>query len=406
VRIKGDAIHRPRPTAFAFVSCGARSAKILAFFLIASWFSSAIAASQVTPGTQPDDTVHAQTAIDVLQQWYNPESGLYRTTGWWNSANAITALANYSRIRHSTAYLPVFANTLRAAQSSHEGAPGFLNKFYDDEGWWALAWIDVYDLTGDRRYLRIAATIFADMQLGWDAGSCGGGLWWSKDKRDKNAIENELFLAVAASLANREESSSARKEDLSWALKEWGWFQASGMINSEDLVNDGLDFSDPAHCRNNGKTTWTYNQGVILGALVELNKAQHDPRLEKAAAAIAASAIEHLTDAHDILREPNNAHSGGDVPQFKGIFVRNLMLLNQAFPDSRYRSFILTNARSAWSADRDVSNHFGFWWGGPFDIADAARQSSAADLLIAAATLGTQGQNEAEDAPRDSTNSR
>jgi hypothetical protein len=80
----------------------------------------------------------SQAAVDALQKWYGPTSGLYRTTGWWNSANAITALANYSRVSGSQEYLPVFANTLSAAQSSASGAPGFLNKYYDDEGWWAL----------------------------------------------------------------------------------------------------------------------------------------------------------------------------------------------------------------------------------------------------------------------------
>lgn len=325
--------------------------------------------------------------MNVLQQWYTQENGLYWTTGWWNSANAITALANYSRMTHSTKYLPVFANTLHAAQTSHDGFPGFINDYYDDEGWWALAWIDVYDLTGEARYLHAAASIFDDMQLGWDTKTCGGGVWWSKKSREKNAIENELFLAVAASLANRMKSPEQRQKYLAWAQKEWVWFQNSGMINGEHLINDGLDGSDPAHCTNNGKNTWTYNQGVILGALVELNKAAPDPSLKSTAAAIALSAIQHLTDADGVLRESSNAHTGGDVPQFKGIFSRNLMLLNSAFPDGRYQSFARTNAQSIWDKDRDAANHFGFWWAGPFDMADASRQSSALDALIAAAIL-------------------
>jgi len=332
----------------------------------------------------PNYSAHAEAAVNALQQWYTPGSGLYRTTGWWNSANVITALANYSRITHETKYLPVFSNTLHAAQTGPDGAPGFINNYYDDEGWWALAWIDVYDLTHRPEYLQAASSIFTDMQHGWDTGACGGGVWWSKKTHGKNAIENELFLAVAASLANRARTPQERSDALAWAQKEWAWFRNSGMINNSHLVNDGLNYSNPNHCINNGKNTWTYNQGVILGALVELNKAAPDPSLPQTAAAIALAAIEHLTDSQGVLHESSPAHTGGDVPQFKGIFSRNLMLLNNSFPNPRYQSFAKANADSLWSNDRDPANHFGFWWAGPFDQADASRQSSALDALNAA----------------------
>jgi predicted alpha-1,6-mannanase (GH76 family) len=331
-----------------------------------------------------DEHAQTQAAADALQQWYVGDTGLYRTTGWWNSANVLTTLANLSRVSHSTAYLPVFANTLSAAQAGPGGAAGFLNKYYDDEGWWALAWIDVYDLSGKPEYLRMADSIFSDMQLGWDDPVCGGGVWWNKDKKGKNAIENELFLAVAAALANRETDAAKRQGDLAWAHKEWTWFLNSDMINADHLVNDGLNRRDPAHCKNNGANTWTYNQGVILGALVELNKADPDPALPRMANAIAEAAIKHLTDAHGILLESARGQKGGDGPQFKGIFARNLMELNSAFPRRKYRKFLIANARSVLANDRDAANHLGFWWAGPFDRADAARQSSALDVLVGA----------------------
>lgn len=374
--------------------------RVLPAFLICMTIS-ALAATSASSGAihgkqsaQATSTyrIHAQTAVDALQQWYTPQNGLYRTTGWWNSANALTALANYSRISHSTAYLPVFANTLHAAQTAHDGFPGFINDYYDDEGWWALAWIDIYDLTGNAQYLQIAASIFDDMQSGWDTKTCGGGVWWNKKTKGKNAIENELFLAVAASLANRTTEPEQRQKYLDWAQKEWVWFHNSGMINKDHLINDGLNRSDPAHCTNNGGNTWTYNQGVILGALVELNKAAPDPKLKKMAASIALAAIKHLTDEQGVLHESSKAHTGGDVPQFKGIFSRNLMLLNNAFPNRRYQAFARTNAQSIWDKDKDQSNHFGFWWAGPFDLADAARQSSALDALVAAAALDSDQQ--------------
>ena len=44
----------------------------------------------------------------------------------------------------------------------------FSERLLDDEGWWALAWIDAYDLTHDARYLEMAESIFEDMAAGWD----------------------------------------------------------------------------------------------------------------------------------------------------------------------------------------------------------------------------------------------
>ncbi len=342
-------------------------------------------------GTTPGDSVsnshvaQAQAAIDALQRWYVPATGLYRTTGWWNSANAITALADFSRLTRTDKYFAIFANTLQVAPDSKDGGHGFLNNYYDDEGWWALAWIDVYDLTHDSQYLRMADSIFADMQLGWEPATCGGGIWWSKDKKYKNAIANELFLAVAASLANREPDATRRRDDLEWAHKEWSWFLHSGMINGQHLINDGLEISGSGVCSNNGRETWTYNQGVILGGLVELDKADHDPNLKKMAISVALATITHLADGAGILHEPTKNDPGADAPQFKGIFVRNLSILNAVSPNRRLQAFVIANANSLWKKDRDTSDRFGFFWTGPVDSVDASRQSSALDLLNAAA---------------------
>jgi hypothetical protein len=96
----------------------------------------------------------AAQGIQKLQSWYDQKKGLYRTTGWWNSANAITTLADYAQATGSRQFDPVFRNTFTVAQKT---SAGFLNRFYDDEGWWALAWIEVYDLTLRKQYLSIRA---------------------------------------------------------------------------------------------------------------------------------------------------------------------------------------------------------------------------------------------------------
>ena len=331
--------------------------------------------------TSQSYTQQAASGIQTLQQWYLPATGLYASpSGWWNAANSITVLANYERVSGDTSYDSVIANTFAAAQAAHAN---FLDSYYDDDGWWALAWIDAYDVTGDPAYLSMAESIFTAITGAWDS-TCGGGVWWNTSRTYKNAIPNELFLAIAAKLANRT-SGSASASYLNWAQQEWTWFKNSGMINAQNLINDGLNSSNPNACTNNGGATWTYNQGVILGGLVELYHADNDPTLLPQAEAIANAAIANLTQ-NGILTDPGSM-SGGDAPQFKGIFLRNLMALHVADPDPRYQVFADANAKSIVASDQGPSCEFGALWQGPFDSADATRQTSALDALIAAAAM-------------------
>ncbi len=339
---------------------------------------------EVSPATNPY-FAEATGGIGTLQSWYVPSSGFYQATGWWNSANAITVLADFSKLGGSKAYLPVFQNTFTQAQKLY---PGFLNHFYDDEGWWALAWIDAYDVTTDPKYLSMAQSIFEDMAGGWDATTCGGGIWWNKDRAYKNAIANELFLSIAAQLAGRIADPARQAHYVAWARTEWQWFSRSGMINQDHLINDGLNSSNPAHCVNNGQAVWSYNQGVVLGGLVALHAADHaDPSLLAAAAGIADAALLHLTDADGVLHDQGESHGGpnGGGVQFKGIFVRNLMSLDRQFQTSRYHSVFTANADSIWNNARGDNYQLGQLWAGPYGGASATSQSSALDALIAAA---------------------
>ena len=353
---------------------------LLAAFLLTGVVTASCVAQSSTNTAPPNYLQEATDGIGTLQGWYSQSTGLYQTTGWWNSGNAITVLANYSRVSHSRAYFPVFANTFVQAQNQNSG---FINHYYDDEGWWALAWVDAYDLTRNPQYLAMAASIFTDMAGGWDS-TCGGGIWWSKDKNYKNAIANELFLSVAAHLAARTGRGSQRTEYVQWAQKEWSWFAASGMINAQHLINDGLNLST---CQNNGQNTWSYNQGVILGGLAELNSVTHDASLLTTAQTIADAALTHLTDANGVLHDTCEPNCGADGVQFKGIFVRNLMALYAAAPNPRYKTFAGTNAQSIWVNSQGTNYQFGQVWSGPFDAGNAGSQSSALDAFVAAVAL-------------------
>jgi predicted alpha-1,6-mannanase (GH76 family) len=318
---------------------------------------------------------YAISGITALQQWYDPGKGLWNTAGWWNAANALWLLADYAQRADTNMYNQAIETTFNSNKGKN-----FLNWYYDDEGWWGLAWVRAYDLTGDTRYLVMAQTIIADMIQGWDT-TCGGGVWWSKDRSYKNAIPNELFLTLAARLAQRVDDEHQSAAYLNWADQEWNWFAQSGLINAHNLINDGLNNT----CQNNNGTTWTYNQGVILGGLVDMYKLTQDASYLKRAEAIADAALSTLVDSKGILHDPGEqaGDTNADRPQFKGIFMRNLLYLYETDKQPTYKQFIVKNVESIIHNNSNNAFQFGLVWTGPLDKIDATRQTSALDAIIA-----------------------
>ncbi|POR31904.1 Putative mannan endo-1,6-alpha-mannosidase [Tolypocladium paradoxum] len=378
------------------------------------------------PATANDQACvdHAVEAIKTLNaEFYNVNTGIWNNA-WWNSANALTTLANFASLRTDEANKlnigGYIRNTFTQAQKTNvqtvkamdkngmvwstycldnsngcigkreflqkRGFDHFINEFYDDEGWWALALIGSHDVTGDKDYLDAAVNIFNDMQTGRNT-PCGGGIFWNKQRKYVNAITSELYLSVAASLANRIPQN--KKTYLDEAKAHWEWFEKSGMINAQNLINDGLD----DHCKNNGQPTWSYNQGVVLGGLAELSRATGDGRYIERAVGIAQAAIKALANPDGILVEVDKCelrgdNCGGDGAQFKGVFMRNLGYLNAVAPHKEFADFIIKNADSIWAKDRD-GGKLGVAWTGPYIKATGASQSSALDVLVAAISVKT-----------------
>ncbi|KAH8676604.1 glycoside hydrolase family 76 protein [Tricladium varicosporioides] len=379
------------------------------------WLSIVLSLTPVTLSAPTTSSTEAELALNYLQsKWYNRTSGLWDSTGWWNSGNCLTAIGDLAAIDSTVTGTAqdVFANTLVQAQKynlqqlkvitpqfnmeTFQGPnfpdtvqavavvnpKGFLNGYYDDEGWWALGWIQAYDVTKNQQYLQTAVDIFNDMHAS-PTTPCGG-IWWDKAHTYVNAIANELYLSVGAHLANR--VASNKTFYLTTAQNQYNWLIKSGMINSKNTINDGLTTG----CVNNGGTVWSYNQGVILGALTELSTATGNSSYRTLATNIANAAITALSDSNGILHDPCEPNCGADGAQFKGIFMRNLQILQKAAPNQSWVKFLVANGASIWAYDRNTgTNALSVVWSGPFvKPANASTQSSALDALIAAQAVG------------------
>lgn len=213
---------------------------------------------------------------------------------------------------------------------------------------------------------------------------------WDKAHTGVGAVENELYLTAAAKLANRRPNTPSNGYYFDEALKAYTWFVGSGLINSENTINNGLVLET---CKNDGNIVFSYNQGILLSGLAELTWATGDSKYNELANTIATAAIHALTDDNGILHEAcESTGCDGDEEQFKGVFGRNIQfLVNRAsvLPDETrtlFTDFLKTNANAIW-ADDQASNQLGLVWSGPSGTATIQTQSSALDAIVGAACV-------------------
>jgi hypothetical protein len=102
--------------------------------------------------------------------------------------------------------------------------------WFDDNGWWGLAFVNAYRATGSRRYLLDAERALRYIAAsGWDPS--GGGIWWNTHHPYKagEALASGALLATLVYEQTR--SPFARAQ----ALRFLAWANTSGFSPANDL---------------------------------------------------------------------------------------------------------------------------------------------------------------------------
>ncbi len=339
-------------------------------------------------------------AVEAMQSCYNQNTGLWDRTGWWNSANVLTTLIRYEKFSGDKSLFDAIDNTFKKAKAGNfrgqfqhhpedwpnpESPANFINAYNDDEGWWGLAWVEAFELTGKKEYLDTSVFIFEDMTKAWSEQN-GGGIFWKKGNTYKASIANSLFALLALRLhANNVTDKINGQTPLEWAEKDWKWFLDTKLINMETYqVFDGIQEDG-----NIRPTHWTYNQGVVIAVLVEWYNLNKDEKSLELAQKIADATIK-LQSRDGVLHEHNEPNMGADGVQFKGVFMRHLYSLYKASPKDEYKKFINSNADAIWKNRNPETNRFGGVWSDPVQAgrgrggnrSDAGAHSSALDAVV------------------------
>ncbi|KNZ80518.1 Mannan endo-1,6-alpha-mannosidase DCW1, partial [Termitomyces sp. J132] len=312
-------------------------------------------------------------ASTLQSTYFDAGTGQYNGGSLWTDANTLEDLHNLMLATGTDQFSTVADTSFigRFALSSNTDWQSVLAGSNDDAGWIVLALWKIADYKNSRgqdssAYVDSASKIYNIIATQWD-DTCGGGVWWSTAHTYKNAITNELFLRLSAEGFLR----GSGQTYLDNALKTWSWLSGSGMRNSQNLWNDGLNFDD---CQNNGQTTWTYNQGVIASGLGALYAATGNSSLLAQGELTLDATIAHLS-TNNILREScDDAVAGGPVCNqdqqiFKGIWTKHLQFYldyaNDPTRVAKYSSWLGSQTSAVYHYGTNANNIVGSVWYAP-----------------------------------------
>lgn len=278
-------------------------------------------------------TERADAAQGVLVgQFWDGRRGLYQVAPgrrrffatpkwhyWWQAHALDAAVDAVGRTGDAGARDRVRAHVAGVVRRNGGRIP---NDYYDDMAWMALALLRADEVAGVDT-AGLVAELWADIQRGWDDRH--GGVVW----RRKDTYTNTPANAPSAILAARLHSRHGNATDLDWARRIADWQQATLVDPDSGVVWDGIHpETDPGPSRE----LYTYNQGTVIGAEVELWRTTGDAGHRDRAERTAAAALARFTDPSSGLLPAEGAGDGG---LFKGILARYLGELVRAVGPER-----------------------------------------------------------------------
>jgi predicted alpha-1,6-mannanase (GH76 family) len=357
--------------------------------LVACGFAPPPRAAEAAPATPA--YARATAALDAfIGAYWDPSAGHFRAAyppdgrhaSYWFSAHALDGVLDGIELSSGTEKLRGIVTDFCNAQDRR----GWIAGFFDDECWMTLALLRAHAITGDPAHLARARALYRDIVANaWDATPLGplrAGAWWDRAHTQKATAAN----AGAALAAARMHRATGEPAALAFARRVYG--------NWRDAMTDPATGQVWDHVTTAGQVVrwkFTYNEGLMVGAALELARATGEPSFLADARRHAAFmvACETTVTRHGrVLFDGAASACTGDCHQLKGIGFRYLALLWMRDPQSATIGDVLrASSDSIWEVARNPDTGlFGIDWSSPPALGRAhdIAQDSAAVMALAA----------------------
>jgi predicted alpha-1,6-mannanase (GH76 family) len=278
-----------------------------------------------------------------------------------------------------------YAEALRTYRTYHNGITGFdvwpapkpTDRYYDDNAWAALAYLELYDLTHDERDRTSAEEAYRFALHGEDE-MAGGGLYWHEDKREsKHACSSAPAIVAALKLYRMTDEGHY----LATGMRLYEWMNAK-LQDHNGLFCDSVRVKDGSVDRNK----WSYNSAMMIIANCLLYDIRGHERYLREARRIARSAEEHWVRAEDGLI--------ADDAKFAHKLIESFLTLYARDHDQHWLSVVGRCLDSLYHKGRDPQGWYAMRWDivcpASLDPIRLVDQASAARAYWVAAVRLTQ----------------
>ena len=331
---------------------------VLTALLVAALTAPASASAASLTPTQASYRALADHGVKTANRlWYN------RRLRWWNdrlnshkrfplatiwslvplfeTANAL-ALADHSRahvamVRKLAGGAEKYFNRAMHGYGPYKGDRKRETVWFDDNGWWGIAFVDAWRATGKRSYLKDADRAFRFVaRRGW---ASGGGMWWNT----RHPYKSGEALAGNSLLGAWLYKATGNRFYLQ-QVDKWTAWADEHMASSDGMYGIRDDDSSPT----------SYVEGPQIEAHQVLCEATHQQSR-------CARTEELAETAYGRLGQDLNMG-----PQFDTIYLRSMLHLYTRDNDRRWYDLAVHNAeRAKANAGTGGGLYLAAWDGGP-----------------------------------------
>lgn len=306
----------------------------------------------------PFDEQYEVTYLASIEQTNIPNqfSYLWPYSGTFSAVNALfeaTHDKKYLRLLDKRVLpgLEEYFDTQRTpnAYSSYIQTAPASDRFYDDNVWLGIDFTDIYQITGEQKYLDKAQLIWKFIESGTD-NLLGGGIYWCEQKKEsKNTCSNAPSSVLAFKLFKATNDSVYFKQgkDL------YEWTQKNLQDSTDYLYFDNIRLDGKI-----GKAKFAYNSGQMMQSAALLYQLTQNPIYLKEAQNVAKECYNYFfTDFTTTTGENFKILKQGDI-WFTAVMLRGFIELYHIDKNKTYINAFNKSLNHAWNNARDNKGLF------------------------------------------------